>query len=92
MNTSTDTGEVASSKPWERDPIVHLVEPKQNISLGLQGELGFDGPNPFGERALDIYGQAIGQIESGNRYEITGGYNNHYQGRYCLTSAPAGQI
>ena len=84
MNTSTDTGEVASSKPWERDPIVHLVEPKQNISLGLQGELGFDGPNPFGERALDIYGQAIGQIESGNRYEITGGYNNHYQGRYQM--------
>ena len=47
-------------------------------------ELEFDGPNPFGERALDICGQAVGQIESGNRYEITGGYNNHYQGRYQM--------
>lgn len=49
-----------------------------------EGELDYDGPNPFGERALDTYGQSVGQIESGNRYEITGGYNNAYQGRYQM--------
>jgi hypothetical protein len=49
-----------------------------------EGELEFDGPNPFGERALDIYGQAVGPIESGNRYDIIGGYNMAYQGRYQM--------
>lgn len=57
---------------------------RRDASLMIDGELDFDGPNPFGERALDIYGQAVGQIESGNRYDITGGYNNHYQGRYQM--------
>ena len=66
-----------TKKPWLKD---RLVGEQQ----GADDELDFDGPNPFGERALDIYGQAVGQIESGNRYEITGGYNNHYQGRYQM--------
>lgn len=57
---------------------------RRDASLMIDGELDFDGPNPFGERALDIYGQAVGQIESGNRSEITSGYNNHYQGRYQM--------
>ena len=65
------------------DPIVVPAPTRQTITLD-QDELDFDGPNPFGERALDIYGQSVGQIESGNRYEITGGYNNHYQGRYQM--------
>lgn len=66
-----------TKKPWLKD---RLAGEQQ----GADDELDFDGPNPFGERALDIYGQAVGQIESGNRYEITGGYNNHYQGRYQM--------
>ncbi len=57
-----------------------------------EGELNFDGPNPFGERALDIYGQSVGQIESGNRYDITGGYNNHYQGRYQMGRAALADV
>jgi hypothetical protein len=65
------------------DPIVSPAPTRQATTLD-EGELEFDGPNPFGERALDTYGQAVGQIESGNRYEITGGYNNHYQGRYQM--------
>jgi hypothetical protein len=65
------------------DPIVVPAPTRQGTRLD-EGELDFDGPNPFGERALDIYGQSVGQIESGNRYEITGGYNNHYQGRYQM--------
>ena len=65
------------------DPIVVPAPTRQGTRLD-EGELDFDGPNPFGERALDIYGQSVGQIESGNRYEITGGYNNHYQGRFQM--------
>ena len=65
------------------DPIVVAAPTRQTTTLD-QDELEFDGPNTFGERALDIYGQSVGQIESGNRYEITGGYNNHYQGRYQM--------
>ena len=65
------------------DPIVVPAPSRQATTLD-EGELDFDGPNPFGERALDIYGQSVGQIESGNRYEITGGYNNHYQGRFQM--------
>ena len=57
-----------------------------------EGELEFDGADPFGERALDIYGQSVGQIESGNRYEITGGYNNHYQGRYQMGRAALADV
>ena len=67
------------------DPIVVPAPSASTRQTTLdEGELDFDGPNPFGERALDIYGQSVGQIESGNRYEITGGYNNHYQGRYQM--------
>jgi hypothetical protein len=65
------------------DPIVVPAPTRQGTRLD-EGELDFDGPNPFGERALDIYGQSVGQIESGNRYEITGGYNKAYQGRYQM--------
>lgn len=65
------------------DPIVVPAPTRQGTTLD-EDELEFDGPNPFGERALDIYGQSVGQIESGNRYEITGGYSNHYQGRYQM--------
>ena len=70
----------------QNDPIVvpaPSTSTRQATTLD-EDELDFDGPNPFGERALDIYGQSVGQIESGNRYEITGGYNNHYQGRYQM--------
>ena len=76
---------VNNRSPWLQDPIV-VPAPAAPTRQPVpdEGELEFDGPNPFGERALDIYGQAVGQIESGNRYEITGGYNNHYQGRYQM--------
>jgi hypothetical protein len=45
-----------------------------------EGELEYDGP--FGDRDFDVYAEAVGQIESGGRYDVVGGYNNHYQGKY----------
>jgi hypothetical protein len=45
-----------------------------------EGELEYDGP--FGDRDFDVYAEAVGQIESGGRYDAVGGYNNHYQGKY----------
>lgn len=43
--------------------------------------------NPFGDRAWDVYSDAVAQIESGGRYNIQGGYNNHYDGKYQLGRA-----
>jgi hypothetical protein len=45
-----------------------------------EDELEYDGP--FGDRDFDVYAEAVGQIESGGRYDAVGGYNNHYQGKY----------
>ena len=45
-----------------------------------EDELEYDGP--FGDRDFDVYADAVGQIESGGRYDAVGGYNNHYQGKY----------
>lgn len=45
-----------------------------------EGELEYDGP--FGDRDFDVYAGAVGQIESGGRYDAVGGYNDHYQGKY----------
>jgi hypothetical protein len=89
QNTQVESAEYTAFKEdravWENDPIEQHAPSKSTRQTTLdEGELEFDGANPFGERALDTYGQAVGQIESGNRYEITGGYNNHYQGRYQM--------
>jgi hypothetical protein len=89
QNTQVESPEYIAFKEdrkvWENDPIEQHASSISTRQTTLdEGELDFDGPNPFGERALDIYGQSVGQIESGNRYEITGGYNNHYQGRYQM--------
>ena len=35
----------------------------------------------------DMYSNTIGQIESGGKYDITGGANDHYQGKYQLGEA-----
>ena len=98
MPTGVYVADAAPKRTWRDMPVADdmsfgqddpiIVPPpaaptRQPTTLD-EGDLDFDGPNPFGERALDIYGQAVGQIESGNRYEITGGYNNHYQGRYQM--------
>ena len=45
-----------------------------------EDELEYDGP--FGDRDFDVYAEAVGQIESGGRYDAVGGYNDHYQGKY----------
>lgn len=42
------------------------------------------GPNPIEKPALDEYGQAVCQIKNGNRYVVTGGHNNRYQGGYQM--------
>ena len=90
QNTQVESAEYIAFKEdrlvWENDPIEQPAPaaPTRQTTTLDEGELDFDGPNPFGDRALDIYGQAVGQIESGNRYDITGGYNNHYQGRYQM--------
>ena len=97
QNTQVETPEYIAFKEdravWENDPIEQPAPsaPTRQATPD-QGELDFDGPNPFGERALDTYGQAVGQIESGNRYEITGGYNNHYQGRYQMGRAALADV
>ena len=75
----------------QNDPIVVPAPTRQTTTLD-EGELDFDGPNPFGERTLDTYGQSVGQIESGNRYEITGGAGNHYQGRYQMGRAALADV
>ena len=97
QNTQVESAEYIAFKEdrsvWENDPIEQPAPsaPTRQATPD-QGELDFDGPNPFGERALDTYGQAVGQIESGNRYEITGGYNNHYQGRYQMGRAALADV
>lgn len=40
--------------------------------------------NPFGDRAWDVYSDAVAQIESGGKYNIQGGYNSHYDGKYQM--------
>ena len=89
QNTQVESPEYIAFKEdrklWENDPIEQHAPSTSTRQTTLdEGELDFDGPNPFGERALDTYGQAVGQIESGNRYDISGGYKNAYQGRYQM--------
>ena len=42
---------------------------------------------PFNSTAFLKFADAVGQIESGNKYNIVGGYNNHYQGRFQMGKA-----
>ena len=46
-----------------------------------------DNNLPFNSTAFLKFADAVGQIESGNQYEIVGGYNNHYQGRFQMGKA-----
>jgi hypothetical protein len=46
-----------------------------------------DNNLPFNSTSFLKYADAIGQIESGNKYDIVGGYNNHYQGRFQMGKA-----
>ena len=41
----------------------------------------------FGGDSWENYKNVVGGIESDNRYDIQGGYNNHYTGRYQLGDA-----
>ena len=49
-----------------------------------------DAPKPkakviqFTNPQLDLFGDEVAKIESSNRYNITGGSNNHYLGRYQM--------
>ena len=49
-----------------------------------------DAPKPkakviqFTNSQLDLFGDEVANIESSNRYNITGGSNNHYLGRYQM--------
>lgn len=40
--------------------------------------------NVFGDRAWDVYSDSVAQIESGGKYDIQGGYNSHYDGKYQM--------
>ena len=42
---------------------------------------------PFNSKAFLKFSDAVGQIESDNRYDVVGGYNDHYQGRFQLGKA-----
>jgi hypothetical protein len=46
-----------------------------------------DNNLPFNSTAFLKFADAVGQIESGNKYDIVGGYNNHYQGRWQMGKA-----
>ena len=46
-----------------------------------------DNNLPFNSTAFLKFADAVGQIESGNQYDIVGGYNNHYQGRFQMGKA-----
>lgn len=46
-----------------------------------------DNNLPFNSTAFLKFADAVGQIESGNEYDIVGGYNNHYQGRFQMGKA-----
>ena len=46
-----------------------------------------DNNLPFNSTAFLKFADAVGQIESGNQYDIVGGYNNHYQGRWQMSKA-----
>ena len=46
-----------------------------------------DNNLPFNSIAFLKFADAVGQIESGNQYDIVGGYNNHYQGRFQMGKA-----
>ena len=46
-----------------------------------------DNNLPFNSTAFLKFADAVGQIESGNKYDIVGGYNNHYQGRFQMGKA-----
>ena len=43
-------------------------------------ELEYDGE--FSDRDFDLFADVVGQIESNGDYEVVGGYNNHYHGKY----------
>ena len=46
-----------------------------------------DNNLPFNSTAFLKFADAVGKIESGNQYDIVGGYNNHYQGRFQMGKA-----
>jgi hypothetical protein len=46
-----------------------------------------DNNLPFNSTAFLKFADAVGQIESGNQYDIVGGYNNHYLGKYQFGKA-----
>jgi len=46
-----------------------------------------DNNLPFNSTAFLKFTDAVGQIESGNQYDVVGGYNNHYQGRFQMGKA-----
>ena len=46
-----------------------------------------DNNLPFNSTAFLKFADAVGQIESGNQYDIVGGFNDHYIGKYQFGKA-----
>lgn len=63
---------------WDDDEIA--LDPIAAVQAEDDGEDTYDGP--FGDREFDVFAEAVAEIESGGQYDIEGGYNNHYQGKY----------
>ena len=63
---------------WDDDEIA--LDPRASVQAEDDGEDTYDGP--FGDREFDVFAEAVAEIESGGQYDIEGGYNNHYQGKY----------
>jgi len=65
---------------WDDDEIA--LDPRASVQAEDDGEDTYDGP--FGDREFDVFAEAVAEIESGGHYDIEGGYNNHYQGKYQM--------
>lgn len=63
---------------WDDDEIA--LDPRASIQAEDDDELEFDGT--FSDRDFNLYADAVGKIESYNSYDIVGGANDHYQGKY----------
>ena len=77
----------AAPIPKPRSP--EAVKTVEHASENLQANRGPDQSsyNLFGGPGWELYKDTVGNIESKNTYDIKGGYNDHYDGRWQLGAA-----
>ena len=84
-----ETGQMVMVKLGEPTPYTLPEKPSEALQIGDTKPEPEDDDNnlPFNSTAFLKFADAVGQIESGNKYDIVGGYNNHYQGRFQMGKA-----